>query len=63
MPYVITPMAKRAPKTPKVRKPRPCAVKRAFPKAYEGMTTSAYIRAYHEANASVHLTEVDYLCN
>jgi hypothetical protein len=63
MPYVIKTKATRAPKAPKVRKPRPCAVKRAFPKAYEGMSTSAYIRAYYEANASVHLTEVEYLCN
>lgn len=66
MPYIIKTKATRAPKSPKapkVRKPRPCAVKRAFPKAYEGMSTRAYIRAYHEANASVHLTTVDYLCN
>lgn len=66
MPYVITSKATKAPKTPKapkIRKPRPCANKRAFPKAYEGMSTRAYIEAYHEANASVHLTQVDYLCN
>jgi len=66
MPYVITPKATKAPKTPnapKIRKTRPCAVKRVFPKAFEGMTTLAYIRAYHDANASVHLTEVEYLCN
>lgn len=66
MPYVITPKATKAPKTPKapkVRKQRQCAVKRVFPKAYEGMTTRVYIEAYHEANASVHLTQVDYLCN
>ena len=50
-------------KAPKVRKPRACAVKRVFPKANEGMSTLAYIRAYHEANATVHLTEVEYLCN
>jgi len=50
-------------KTPKVRKPRLCAVKRVFPKAHEGMTTLAYIEAYHHANASVHLTVVEYVCS
>ena len=55
--------ATRTPKAPKVRKPRPCANKRTFPKADEGMSTRAYIRAYHEANASVHLTQLEYLCN
>jgi hypothetical protein len=65
MPYIITPKAKapKTPKAPKVRKPRQCAVKRVFPKAHEGMTTMAYIRAYHEANATVHLTVVEYVCN
>jgi hypothetical protein len=53
----------RAPKTPKVRKTRQCAVKRVFPKAVEGMPTRAYIEAYHAANASVHLTVVEYVCN
>jgi len=65
MPYIIKPNAKapKTPKAPKVRKPRLCAVKRVFPKAHEGMSTLAYIHAYHAANASVHLTEVEYLCN
>jgi hypothetical protein len=34
-----------------------------FPKAHEGMPTRAYIEAYHAANASVHLTVVEYVCN
>lgn len=39
------------------------AEKRIFPKWYEGMTTRAYIAAYHAANASITmLTEVDYSC-
>ena len=42
---------------------RGCAEKRIFPKWLEGMTTLGYIRAYHEANASVTLSTVDYLCN
>ena len=66
MPYVITPKATKAPKTPKapkIRKTRPCAVKRVFPKAYEGMPTRLYVEAYHNANASVHLTTVEYVCN
>lgn len=50
-------------KAPKVRKARQCAVKRVFPKAHEGMPTRAYIEAYHAANASVHLTVVEYVCN
>ena len=63
MPYIITPKATKAKRTPKPRKPRPCVNKRVFPKAFEGMPTRAYIEAYHNANASVHLTMVEYVCN
>jgi len=52
------------PRKTTTRKPRKgCAEKRVFPKYCEGMTTRAYIAAYHEANASVTLSTVDYLCN
>jgi len=63
MPYIITPKATKAPKTPKARKPRKCVNKRVFPSWREGMPTSVYIDAYHAANASVHLTMVEYTCN
>jgi hypothetical protein len=63
MPYVIKTKATRALKAPKVRKTRLKPDTRTFPKYREGMTTMAYIEAYHAANASVHLTMPVYLCN
>jgi len=50
---------------PAMRKPRKgAAEKRIYPKWREGMTTRAYIEAYHAANASiVLLTQTEYLCN
>ena len=42
---------------------RGCAEKRIYPKWREGMTTLGYIRAYHEANAAVSLSTVEYLCS
>jgi hypothetical protein len=56
--------AKKPRKTAAPRKARKgCAEKRSFPKWHEGMSTGAYIRAYHEANAAVSLSTVEYLCN
>lgn len=53
------------PRKPTTRKARKgAAEKRIFPKYHEGMTTRAYIAAYHAANASIiMLTEVNYSCN
>jgi hypothetical protein len=59
MPYVI----KTKTKAPKVRKTRLKPDTRTFPKYREGMSTLAYIRAYHEANSSVMLTMPEYVCN
>lgn len=52
------------PRKPTTRKTRRgAAEKRIYPKWSEGMTTRAYIAAYHAANASIiMLTEVDYSC-
>ena len=67
--------AKKAPKVkaPKVKAPKVKApsigktrVKgeiRHFPAYREGMSTMAYIEAYHAANSSVMLTMPDYACN
>ena len=49
-------------KTPSIGKTRQQAETRAFPKYVEGMSTLAYIRAYHAANASVMLTMPEYVC-
>jgi hypothetical protein len=53
--------AKKAPIV-KTRKPRKCVNKREFPKHRDGWTTLDYVYAYHAANASVHLTMVEYAC-
>jgi hypothetical protein len=63
MTYIIKPKTTKTSKTLKARKPRKCVNKRVFPAWREGMPTSVYIDAYHAANASVHLTMVDYICN
>jgi len=66
MSYVITINKPRKPskprKAPAIGKTRQQAETRAFPKYHEGMTTLAYIRAYHAANASVMLTTPEYVC-
>jgi hypothetical protein len=49
------------PKKSPTRKVRHAAEKRLFPKCYDGMTTLAYVHAYHQANAAVHLTTVEYI--
>lgn len=56
--------------TVKTKKTRPVRVRatrkpvdrRDFPRYAPGMSTMDYVRAYHAANATVHLTEVDYVC-
>jgi hypothetical protein len=53
----------RARKAPAIGKTRAKPDTRTFPKWREGMSTLAYIRAYHEANSSVMLTMPEYLCN
>lgn len=64
MPYIIKPKATtRTRKSPAIGKTRAKADKREFPKWREGMSTLAYIRAYHDANSSVMLTMPEYLCN
>jgi hypothetical protein len=63
MPYVIKTKTTRTRKAPAIGKTRAKSESRAFPKYREGMSTLAYIRAYHEANASVMLSMPDYACN
>jgi hypothetical protein len=57
--------AKKAPKgkAPSIGKTRARGEIRHFPQYREGMSTHAYIVAYHAANASVMLTMPDYSCN
>jgi hypothetical protein len=50
------------PRKATTRKVRHASEKRLFPKCHDGMTTRAYVEAYHQANAAVHLTTVDYSC-
>lgn len=56
--------AKKAPKgkAPSIGKTRPKGEIRHFPAYREGMSTMAYIQAYHAANASVMLTMPEYTC-
>lgn len=49
-------------KAPAIGKTRQPAETRVFPKYVEGMSTLAYIHAYHTANASVMLTTPEYVC-
>lgn len=49
------------PRKATTRKVRHAAEKRLFPKCYANMTTLAYVHAYHQANAAVHLTTVEYI--
>ena len=44
-----------------IGKTRAGSDKRLFPKQGEKMTTLAYVQAYHQANANVHLTTVEYV--
>ena len=57
--------AKKAPKVkaPSIGKTRVKGEIRHFPAYREGMSTMAYIEAYHAANSSVMLTMPDYACN
>ena len=57
--------AKKAPKikAPSIGKTRVKGEVRHFPAYREGMSTMAYIEAYHAANSSVMLTMPDYACN
>ena len=57
--------AKKAPKVkaPSIGKTRVKGEVRHFPAYREGMSTMAYIEAYHAANSSVMLTMPDYACN
>lgn len=50
------------PKTPSIGKSRAKGEIRHFPAYREGMSTMAYIEAYHTANSSVMLTMPDYTC-
>ena len=50
------------PKTPSIGKTRVKGETRNFPVYREGMSTMAYIEAYHAANSSVMLTMPDYTC-
>ena len=56
--------AKKAPKikAPSIGKTKVKGEIRHFPAYREGMSTMAYIQAYHNANASVMLTMPDYTC-
>jgi hypothetical protein len=49
------------PRKSPTRKVRHAAEKRLFPKCHANMTTLAYVHAYHQANAAVHLTTVEYI--
>jgi len=49
------------PRKATTRKVRHASEKRVFPKCYQGMSTRAYVEAYHQANAAVHLTTVEYI--
>lgn len=50
------------PKAPSIGKSRAKGEIRHFPQYREGMSTMAYIVAYHAANSSVMLTMPDYTC-
>jgi hypothetical protein len=58
---IKTPKAPK-PKAPSIGKTRVKGEIRHFPQYREGMSTHAYIVAYHAANASVMLTMPDYAC-
>jgi hypothetical protein len=49
------------PRKATTRKVRHAAEKRVFPSCHANMTTLAYVHAYHQANAAVHLTTVEYI--
>jgi hypothetical protein len=49
------------PRKATTRKVRHASEKRVFPKCHANMTTRAYVEAYHQANAAVHLTTVEYV--
>jgi len=49
------------PRKATTRKVRHAAERRVFPKCHANMTTLAYVQAYHQANAAVHLTTVEYV--
>jgi hypothetical protein len=49
-------------KAPAIGKTRQLAETRVFPKYVPGMTTLAYIHAYHTANAAVMLSMPTYTC-
>jgi hypothetical protein len=57
--------AKKPTKTqaPSIGKSRAKGEIRHFPRYVEGMSTMAYIEAYHAANSSVMLTMPEYACN
>lgn len=60
--HIVKP--KKAPKgkTPSIGKTRAKGEIRHFPAYREGMSTMAYIEAYHAANSSVMLTMPEYTC-
>lgn len=60
--HIVKP--KKAPKgkAPSIGKTRVKGETRNFPVYREGMSTMAYIQAYHAANASVMLTMPEYTC-
>jgi hypothetical protein len=60
-PSGIVSKPKKAPKTPAISKTRTRPETRCFPSYREGMSTLAYIRAYHTANSSVMLTMPEYV--
>lgn len=60
-PSGIVSKPKKPSKSPSIGKTRVRAETRDYPSYREGMTTLAYIRAYHAANASVMLTMPEYV--
>ena len=60
MQYIVKRAAK--PRKPRqTHKTRQASEKRVFPKYQDGWTTLDYVNAYHAANATVHLTTVEYV--
>jgi hypothetical protein len=60
-PSGIVSKPKKASKAPSIGKTRAKAETRTFPRYVKGMSTLAYIQAYHSANASVMLTMPEYV--
>ena len=60
-PSGIVSKPKKPVKSPSIGKTRAKAETRIFPRYVKGMSTLAYIQAYHAANAAVHLTLPEYV--